>query len=63
MSSHGSADGLLVTEATELGCACDSEALSAISASPRIVADAGTTANTVWTDAGSFLKRASCKKP
>ncbi len=63
VASHGSTGGLLVTEATEMGSACDSEALSAISASPRIDADAGTTANTIWTDAGSFPKRASCKKP
>ncbi len=63
MSSCGLAAGLLVPEATESGCTCDSETLSAISASSRIVADAGTAASAVWASRRSFPRKAWHKKP
>ncbi len=63
MSSCGLAAGLLVPEATESGCACDSKTLWAISASSRIVADTGTAASAVWASGGSFPRKAWHKKP
>ncbi len=52
-----------MTEAIDRGDACDSETLSAISASSGIVADAGVAPSTAWTSGRNFPRKAWRKKP